>query len=338
MIHPNIQQAILRNITADLDSILCGLGLSLTCVDVGAKGGMSLIPKSLKKHYDLVGFEPNADEYDKISGNNSGFRKEKIYNTALWSCAGELDFCETITPGASTFMGESIQKYAENIYLDYKDGDPRVGKNFFETHTRTIKKYRCKTARLDSVLDQEDYIDLLKVDVEGAELEVFKGSQHLFDKKRVLFIYSEFMAVPYYESHPLLCDHFSFLRDNGFRLIHMDLDHASYSLGGHRFLPAHLSNPMLHSGDAFYMLDPATHDYTDQEMVRCAVQCFLFGFNNLGMDLIKKSGLVNSAAIESICKNAQKLRLSDWIRLNWNSLPETQVKRFLRKIVVPNGR
>jgi FkbM family methyltransferase len=70
------------------------------------------------------------------------------------------------------------------------------------------------TVTLDSVV--EDQVDFLKMDVQGAELDVLRGAERVLSD--VLVIHAEVEFVPIYRNQPLFDDVFRFLRQRGFDL------------------------------------------------------------------------------------------------------------------------
>ncbi len=71
-----------------------------------------------------------------------------------------------------------------------------------------------ETRRLDSIENLER-IDFLKLDVQGAELDVLRGAGHLLHD--VLVIQTEVEFVPLYKGQPLFADIDAFLRASGFQ-------------------------------------------------------------------------------------------------------------------------
>ncbi|HEX3052641.1 MAG TPA: FkbM family methyltransferase [Aggregatilineaceae bacterium] len=90
--------------------------------------------------------------------------------------------------------------------------------------------------RMDSVLDQE--IDILKLDLQGYELEALRGATNLLPRIKAITIEVEF--VPLYDGQPLYGDIDVFLRAAGFRLLNL------YELWTH-------PDGQLTSGDAVYL-------------------------------------------------------------------------------------
>lgn len=108
---------------------------------------------------------------------------------------------------------------------------------FYHTDKMEIEEIlEVKQVRLDGVVDRE--IDILKLDLQGYELEALKGSKQLLDKIKIITTEVEF--VPLYESQPLFRDIDIFLTENGFRLLNL------YDLWTH-------PDGQLTAGDALYL-------------------------------------------------------------------------------------
>jgi hypothetical protein len=71
--------------------------------------------------------------------------------------------------------------------------------------------------RLDSVFDQE--IDILKLDLQGYELEALRGATTLLPRVKTITVEVEF--VPLYNGQPLFGDVDVCLRQAGFRLLNL---------------------------------------------------------------------------------------------------------------------
>jgi len=83
-------------------------------------------------------------------------------------------------------------------------------------------------------------IDILKVDVEGAENRVFKGAQKMFSQGAIRSVFVEVYFDPVYEGMPLMWDLHAQLSEFGFRL------YGLYSLYAGK-------NGLLSFGNALYM-------------------------------------------------------------------------------------
>lgn len=90
--------------------------------------------------------------------------------------------------------------------------------------------------RLDEVIDSP--IDVLKLDLQGYELEALKGAERLLDRTRIII--SEVEFVPLYDDQPLFGDIDAYLRARGFALRNL---YDLYTL----------EDGQLTSGDAMYV-------------------------------------------------------------------------------------
>jgi FkbM family methyltransferase len=72
--------------------------------------------------------------------------------------------------------------------------------------------------RLDEILPHQE-IDILKLDLQGGELEALNGCGAMLD--RIKTITTEVEFVPLYEGQPLFADIDGLLRENGFQLLNL---------------------------------------------------------------------------------------------------------------------
>jgi FkbM family methyltransferase len=82
----------------------------------------------------------------------------------------------------------------------------------------------------------DDHIDFIKIDVEGAELEVLRAGSTMLQDKRVLGIKTEFWWDPILRGQPSFAELDMFLRANGFYLF--DLEMHNYQAYMRTSLPA----------------------------------------------------------------------------------------------------
>ena len=108
--------------------------------------------------------------------------------------------------------------------------------------TETGKTIEIQTETVDHFCSEHggSRIDILKVDVEGAEVRVFKGAQEMFSRKAVRSVFVEVFFAPVYEGMPMMWDIHAQLSEVGFKL------HGLYSL-------LRDGNGLLSYGNALYM-------------------------------------------------------------------------------------
>lgn len=138
---------------------------NMTIVDVGVnKGYYSLLfAKLMNDKGKVLSFEPNPDNcfWIRKSIEVNGYKCIKLYQCAL-----------SDKEGLATF------------YLGKKSG---WGSLFYSSSARPDrKKITVKTRKLDDILDEEgiDGIDLIQIDVEGADLLVLKGAKDTLKKSK----------------------------------------------------------------------------------------------------------------------------------------------------------
>ena len=143
-----------------------------TLIDVGAnKGQFSIVARYLFPTAEIYGFEPIASEAARFQSVISG--PVQLFDIALSSESGKKPFYIASKKDSSSLMKPTANQ-----------------KKAYGTSLATLTEAR--TARLDDVLDCSllPRPILLKIDVQGAELEVLKGGKQsisFFD-----FIYCDF--------------------------------------------------------------------------------------------------------------------------------------------------
>lgn len=302
-------------------------------VDVGARNGMMFLPQSYANHARLIGFEPNPDEYQKlVTGTMDSiaakadipkFVKETYHPYALWSRSEPRTLFVTAGPGATTLMGEADPRVTKRMFLDQGTANET---SYYDQHCEVRERVEVPCETLDTLTKDEGLIDFLKVDVEGAELDVFEGGIKKFKDQSVLFVLTEFCSFSYFERHPVVGDLHAFLNRHGLRLLDFELTHNTYRRGPTR-IPATLDRRLVYAGDLFLSLDPDRHDLAPETLQRLAAISLAQGFYSYGISLMRSAGLSPSDDIDAADTRIAKMWTSRRLRSSWASLP-AQTKRF----------
>ena len=188
---------------------------------------------------ELIGFEPVSAECEKLK------RKATPHETYLPYFVGD---------GSKRTFHECNFAMTSSLY---EPNTALLGKfQNLEELIRVVKSYPVETTRLDDIPEVRG-TDLLKVDVQGAELLVFRGGERMLDE--VLVVQTEIDFVPLYKNQPLFADVDAFLRGRGFQFHKM-------SGAGRTFKPLLVNNDVnaamsqLLWGDAIYVRDFMTFD------------------------------------------------------------------------------
>jgi FkbM family methyltransferase len=181
-------------------------GLRMTCVDVGARGGITKDLAPLASSVDAVGFEPDAGECERLSEaaqqNPGPWRTLRFVPAALAGDGGARPLRLYRNRDCSSFYEADVelaQSFARGEYF-LLDGTVEV-----------------PTTSLDEAAEAYGFDDAvyLKMDVQGAELEILRSAKRLLDNS-LLVIRAEVSFMPIYRDQPLYCDLEVLLRRHGF--------------------------------------------------------------------------------------------------------------------------
>lgn len=123
-------------------------------LDAGSNIGMSILFfKSLYPGCRVIGFEPDAQTFELLQANVHRNRWEKVelHNKALYASEGEINFYTDPNRIGSGKMSTVRERFPERA-------------------NRAVRCQKVETVRLSTFIHEE--IDLLKMDVEGAEIAV----------------------------------------------------------------------------------------------------------------------------------------------------------------------
>jgi FkbM family methyltransferase len=183
-------------------------------VDGGAREALSdprwqvFDPKRVR----LYGFEPDDAE---VAALNALVREKGLdyhyFSGALWSKPDELTFYENKAPGGGSF-------YAQNTDLTHRwkfenNQEKFLAKDIF--HPTGTAQW--KVTSLDAWARAQNApidIDFMKLNVQGAELEILQGAESMIDRTIGLMV--EISFVESYKGRPFFADLDRYLRSKHF--------------------------------------------------------------------------------------------------------------------------
>ncbi len=219
--------------------VLGPLTPKIDVVDVGAMWlggeGVSYMPLVTAGLARVVGFEPVRAECDKLNALNLPNQKYLPYFVGDGS---KRKFHLTNKPMTSSLYEPNTRLLSRFQIL--------------EELTQTVEISDVQTQRLDDIPEITN-IDFIKIDVQGAELDVIRGGTRVL--KNAVVIHTEVEFVPMYKNQPLFGDVDAALRAQGFLL------HSFVSMSGRAFkpfmAPGQPHRPLRQNlwGDAVYVKD-----------------------------------------------------------------------------------
>jgi FkbM family methyltransferase len=119
------------------------------------------------------------------------------------------------------FNGTAVfRQYAADNANSLYAFDSRAGEFIEEQYLAASGEVNVETRTLDSIIADLGLsrIDVLKVDVQGAEDDVFAGGKQLLSSQSVRLIFTELLFVPVYAQQANAEDLIAFLHKSGYRL------------------------------------------------------------------------------------------------------------------------
>ncbi len=244
----------------------------LWIVDVGASGGIDNRWKKFTSCFVAVLFEPDPREYEILKPN--GDKNWIIINSALSDSIKEIDFhlCK--------------KQQVSSVYLpnfDFLNKFPDA-----ERHEviRTIKIW---TDTLDNQLKKNNIpeIDFIKIDAQGYELPILRGSINTLEKVICLELEVEFAAL--YRDQHLFNEVDNFVRGMNFELF----DIKRYFWRRNNSKDFGNRKGQIVFGDALYFKSPEQillmNDLTQEKIIRSICVYLAYGYPDLAQTLFNSA-------------------------------------------------
>ncbi|MEQ8348768.1 MAG: FkbM family methyltransferase [Sneathiellaceae bacterium] len=244
---------------ARLGDFLAGEAQKLVMIDIGSRNGFDPIWRPLAPAARFIGFEADPAEAQRQNEANAAQGLPvRHYPHALGDRDGPRDF--------------HVAKFAQ--CSSFYDRNPDWVGRFPITEQDSTRVVTLDTLTLDSFAAREGIprIDFVKIDVEGAELDILEGARHCLADGGMLGIKTEFWWDPPvkrdYRGSFAAID--SLIRSHGFRFFDMKLHYYPRSTIPSGRLTGRFDNPeakarlkfrhveygQAWTGDALYFRDP----------------------------------------------------------------------------------
>ena len=178
-----------------------------TIFDVGGNFGQTALRfASAFPMATIFSFEPVPASFERLVHSTRDNKRIKAFNIAMGERAGIATMHLTHSAGSNSIVRVDSATGAVDVSIDTVDG-------FADRHTTGT-------------------IDLLKIDVEGYELQVLRGASQRLSERRIRFVFAECVFSPNSEMpHTSFFDLHRVLEDAGFCFVTYYAEGFSLRLG-----------------------------------------------------------------------------------------------------------
>ncbi len=179
-----------------------------TVIDAGARYGLHPTWQDLRDLAQFHLFDIDGAECRRLQHKYSSCSNIKVHHKGLYSSHGEFHYQESTHKALNSFY-EACEKNLKEINHMVEEFKPGIKKKVF----------------VDTVdnLFKDESIHFLKLDIEGSELELLKGSVRQLENS-VLGVRCEVSFRSIYKDAPLFSDINNYLDSFGFELLNLDYD------------------------------------------------------------------------------------------------------------------
>lgn len=249
--------------------------LDINVIDAGARYGLHPSWAELRGMVNFHLFEMDANEANRLEKKYKDDSNIRIHPIALYS-------------DNTTLKYQAREHEALNSL--YSANTKVLGDNDYKQHEFSITKEAEVEARTVDSLFNDTEVHFMKLDVEGAEVEVLKGAKNKLNSS-ILGVRSEVLFAELYDGAPLFGDIHKFLLDQGLELLNFD-----YAGAGNKYGRFSLPNKYgkLISTDAVWVISNdqlfATKGILlEKNVIRLAIFMMLNGATDLAVELLERA-------------------------------------------------
>lgn len=253
-------------------------------LDIGARDGMNPVFTPVAPLLDVVGFEPDAEEAQRlqVAAGGSSFRSLAYLPYGLGEADGErvLNLCRL--RGTSSL-------YTPNRH--FLNRFPDAGR-FDVVDTAPVPIRSLDSLRQNPAIGLPRRIDFIKIDTQGSELQILLGARQLLQRE-VIGLEVEVLFAPLYDGQPVFRDIDAFLSGCGFTLFKLRRQEwVRSTLAGQ----PHLTSGQLVFGDALYLKDPvdARHRWAPEDarqLEALVIFALLYDLHDFALEILQAPDL-----------------------------------------------
>ncbi|HSH28777.1 MAG TPA: FkbM family methyltransferase [Thiohalobacter sp.] len=268
-----------------------GNGISITCLDIGARGGIVQDLTPLARLINAVGFEPDTEECRLL---NLG-----VSDTEHWKSIQYL-------PIALGCHGtRKLKLYRQRGCSSMLDADTVLAAQFMRDKYYILdQEVSVHPVPLDLAAEQYGFTDAsyIKIDIQGMELDVFQSGEKLISSE-IFAIRSEVSFLPVYKNQPLIWDICQHLAERDFIPVEFNELHSwrRYSMAKIPVLSKgdfpYSKGQLIHGDILFFKNVSAMPDSADDEIEKCikgGLIAATYGFIDYSYALFSKANVART--------------------------------------------
>ena len=290
-------------------------------IDIGARWGgqrpWNNFPGDCLVYY---GFDADAEECNRLNSANKN-ASVKYLPAALSDGEAVADLHLTVEEGCSSL-------YEPNYKV--------LDRYFLKENWRVKKKIKLQTTTLSNIFREHSIKpDFIKIDTQGAELNILRGAADFLDSALGLELEVEFQEM--YVGQPLFSDVDSFVRGKGFELFDLNRYWANNSAlkkdALNRGQIVFGDAVYFRSRDSFYALEMSP-EQRKEKLLKMVLIFSLYGFFDSAADYISHKSSPFSVDERAVLVKAlsKASEFPAWQRFLFNNKLATKFGRLLKLI------
>lgn len=295
---------------------------SLCVADLGARGGLDEDMLAIAWACEVIGFEPDPEEAKRLAGvGDPRWRKVTVLPYAIGGSNGQA-----ILHVPESSEGASLLKHNSAMLDMFGYDNLHVDKAEIPVIVHTLDELRGS-----AVLPRIDY---LKIDIEGAELDVLKGGESVLQDCVALKVECSFL--PQRLNQPLIWEVAHYLVSRNFCAMELrDVRHWR-----RRNLPAHpyrinfhmpYSRGQLAQCDLIFLRSPDA--LLDQaQLLRLVIASAVLGYYDHAVNVLRKSPAFAAWVVETYGADLES-ELARWSLLAGRQATRQAIAKSLRGLV-----
>lgn len=174
-------------------------------LDIGANAGtITALYRELFPLAQIHCFEAMPQACELIRNRFRDDQRIAVHQAAVCAEAGPRTFTMNAASDTSSLMIADVDAIPES----------------YRQAMTSTKSITVPGLAIDSFCSQSgiDYVDLMKLDIQGGELQALQGAAGMLERQAISLIYCEAFFLPFYKAQPLFGDIAAYLSSHGYRL------------------------------------------------------------------------------------------------------------------------